>query len=195
MNRLLRQRLRSLLFCLAAGSVVACVQAPTSQQFPRPFHIIAHRGASALAPENSLPAFLIAREQGAFEVELDVQLTRDDVVMLFHDATLDEKTRLTGSVRVYTAAELRETDIGVPRPIATPAGEFVVLVAADTVDGVSEPRHGSLFSWLPGSEFAEGTERRQRAAARNHHTGRRGRKAFPAAACAASQDVTDGSNG
>ena len=46
------------------------------QPLPDPFRVIAHRGASAYAPENTLPAFLRAVEVGASEVELDVQLSR-----------------------------------------------------------------------------------------------------------------------
>ena len=80
--------------------------------FPRPFHVIAHRGASAYAPENTLPAFRRALELGAFEVELDVQLSRDDALVLFHDADLERKTTRTGRVRDYPVADLRETDIG-----------------------------------------------------------------------------------
>ena len=63
---------------------------------PRPFHVIAHRGASADAPENTLPAFARALALGVVEVELDVQLSRDGVPVLFHDGTLDAKTPLRG---------------------------------------------------------------------------------------------------
>jgi glycerophosphoryl diester phosphodiesterase len=97
---------------------LCCASGPTSRAsdeieiFPRPFQIIAHRGASAYAPENTLPAFRRARELGAVEVELDVQLTSDDQVILFHDATLDRKTAMTGRVRDYTLAELVKVDIG-----------------------------------------------------------------------------------
>ncbi len=76
------------------------------------FQIIAHRGASAYAPENTVPAFERAQELGAFEVELDVQLARDDVLVLYHDKTLERKTGRTGRVRDYDAAELTEIDIG-----------------------------------------------------------------------------------
>ena len=52
---------------------------------PEAFRVIAHRGSSAYAPENSLPAFRLAREMGVGEVELDVQLAIDGVVVLCHD--------------------------------------------------------------------------------------------------------------
>ena len=95
--------------------VAACAHLPSGRDpepFPEPFQIIAHRGASAYAPENTLPAFRLARELGAVEVELDVQLTADDQVILYHDATLDKKTAHTGRIRAYTAAELADVDIG-----------------------------------------------------------------------------------
>ena len=62
----------------------------------RPFHVIAHRGVSAEAPENTLPAFERALAIGVVEVELDAQLSRDGVPVLFHDGTLDAKTPLRG---------------------------------------------------------------------------------------------------
>jgi glycerophosphoryl diester phosphodiesterase len=92
----------------ASGSA----QAESLSVLPRPFHVIAHRGASAEAPENTLPAFERALSLGVVEVELDVQLSRDDVPMLFHDRTLDEKTPLRGPVRSHTAEALARADVG-----------------------------------------------------------------------------------
>jgi glycerophosphoryl diester phosphodiesterase len=55
---------------------------------PPSFRIIAHRGASAYAPENTLAAFTLAERMGVREVELDTQLTTDSVVALCHDRSL-----------------------------------------------------------------------------------------------------------
>jgi glycerophosphoryl diester phosphodiesterase len=74
--------------------------------------VIAHRGASAYAPENTLPAFELAVEQGADAFELDVRLTRDGAAVVLHDATLERTTSLTGPVRARTLAELRAADAG-----------------------------------------------------------------------------------
>jgi glycerophosphoryl diester phosphodiesterase len=82
--------------------------APVAQ----PFHVIAHRGASAYAPENTLPAFERALALGAFEVELDLRLSRDGTLFLFHDSTLDGKTDGRGRVSDHTAQELRVLEIG-----------------------------------------------------------------------------------
>ena len=58
--------------------------------------VIAHRGASGYAPENTLPAFELAEQQGADAFELDVRLTRDGAPVVVHDATLDRTTNLAG---------------------------------------------------------------------------------------------------
>ena len=63
--------------------------------------IYAHRGASAYAPENTVPAFEKAWALGAVDVELDIQLSKDDVVVLYHDSTLAEKTGHQGKARDY----------------------------------------------------------------------------------------------
>jgi glycerophosphoryl diester phosphodiesterase len=74
--------------------------------------VIAHRGASASAPENTLPAFELAAQQGADAFELDVRLTRDGAAVVIHDDTIDRTTDLTGPVRARTLAELRAADAG-----------------------------------------------------------------------------------
>jgi glycerophosphoryl diester phosphodiesterase len=94
------------------GNVTDSATEARKRPLPDPFRVIAHRGASAYAPENTLPAFDRAFEVGASEVELDVQLSRDDALVLFHDRTLDEKTDLSGPVRDHAAEALRQADIG-----------------------------------------------------------------------------------
>ena len=66
----------------------------------------AHRGGAALWPENSLLAFGNAVALGADYLELDVHLSRDGLVMVIHDPTLDRTTTGSGPVRERTAAEL-----------------------------------------------------------------------------------------
>ena len=74
--------------------------------------IIAHRGASAHAPENTLAAFVLAAEQDADAIELDVDLTRDGHVVVMHDATLDRTTDGRGRVADLTLDEIRRVDAG-----------------------------------------------------------------------------------
>lgn len=74
--------------------------------------IIAHRGASKLAPENTLPAFQLAYELGADGIETDVQLTKDQVPILIHDEGLKRTTNGYGYVKDYTFQELKKLDAG-----------------------------------------------------------------------------------
>lgn len=74
--------------------------------------VIAHRGASGTAPENTMAAFRQAVEMGADMIELDVQRTKDGQVVVIHDATLERTTNGTGQVREHTYAEIEKLDAG-----------------------------------------------------------------------------------
>ncbi|MCD5323090.1 MULTISPECIES: glycerophosphodiester phosphodiesterase [Pontibacillus] len=74
--------------------------------------IFAHRGASRLAPENTMAAFILAQKMGADGVETDVQLTKDHIPVLIHDETLHRTTDGTGYVKDYTFEELKRLDAG-----------------------------------------------------------------------------------
>ena len=74
--------------------------------------IIGHRGASALAPENTLAAFRRAIADGADGIEFDVRLARDGVAVVIHDATLARTGSLTRRVANLTADELQAIDVG-----------------------------------------------------------------------------------
>ncbi len=74
--------------------------------------IIAHRGASALAPENTFAAFQKAIDDGAEGIEFDVRLSKDGVPIVFHDTNLKRLARREGQVIDYSFAELRNFDVG-----------------------------------------------------------------------------------
>jgi len=75
--------------------------------------VIAHRGASAYAPENTLAAFTAALEMNAHWFELDCTLTKDNDVVVIHDDTLARTTGgIPGAVADYTLAELGRYDVG-----------------------------------------------------------------------------------
>jgi glycerophosphoryl diester phosphodiesterase len=74
--------------------------------------IIAHRGASALAPENTLAAFARSLEDGADGFELDVRLTRDGVPVVIHDATLRRTGLCEGVVSEMTSKEICRSSVG-----------------------------------------------------------------------------------
>jgi len=74
--------------------------------------LIAHRGASASAPENTLAAIRLAREEGATWTEFDVKLTEDGVPILMHDDTLDRTTRGNGPVATAPWVYIQTLDAG-----------------------------------------------------------------------------------
>ena len=78
---------------------------------PRP-HLFAHRGASAEAPENTLPAFARAVEHGVPFLELDCHATRDGEIVVLHDAELERTTDGEGPVSARSFAELERIDAG-----------------------------------------------------------------------------------
>ncbi|MFD0889497.1 glycerophosphodiester phosphodiesterase, partial [Streptosporangium algeriense] len=106
------------LFVTAA--LVAALTAVPATAATEPVSVVAHRGASAYAPENTVVAFELAREQHADLFELDVQESRDHELVVVHDTTL---TRTTDIERVFpgrspwrvgdfTLAEIRRLDAG-----------------------------------------------------------------------------------
>jgi glycerophosphoryl diester phosphodiesterase len=90
--------------------------------------VVAHRGASGHAPENTMRAFRLAAEMGADAIELDVHRTADGELAVIHDDTLDRTTDRTGAVASLAMAEIREANAG---------------------DGEGVPTLGEVLAWLP----------------------------------------------
>ena len=92
------------------------LQRPATWDFPtgarRVPLIIAHRGDVARAPENTLPAFSSALEAGADGIELDVRVTRDSQLVVYHDRGLGRLGGRRGLVSNATLAEMRAMDVG-----------------------------------------------------------------------------------
>jgi glycerophosphoryl diester phosphodiesterase len=74
--------------------------------------IIAHRGASADAPENTMPAFKLAWEQKADSIELDLWLSKDGKLVVFHDADTKRFESSPRQVSTLTWSELQQIDVG-----------------------------------------------------------------------------------
>jgi glycerophosphoryl diester phosphodiesterase len=85
----------------AAAATAACVPPP-----------VAHRGDSARAPENTMPAFRKALAVGARRLELDVRFTAGDVPVVMHDPTVDRTTNGSGEVTALTLEQVRSLDAG-----------------------------------------------------------------------------------
>ncbi|TMC71931.1 MAG: hypothetical protein E6J13_06120 [Chloroflexi bacterium] len=125
---------------------------------PRP-RTVGHRGASALAPENTLRAVEIAIEFGLDLVEVDVYLSRDGELVAIHDEDLKRLARRPESVAELTAAELARVDLGqgqgIPRlrdVIALARGRLGVYVE------LKGARTGGALGRLVSSGAAEGVE-------------------------------------
>lgn len=104
--------------------------------------IVAHRGASALAPENTLAAFERAIEDGADGIEFDVRLAKDGVPVIFHDSTLQRMAQKRIRTSNFTSAELRALDIG------TWFNQKHPLKASDKFIGETVPTLSRLFDFL-----------------------------------------------
>ena len=74
--------------------------------------VLAHRGAMKVFPQNTMKAFVHAWELGVDGIELDVQCTKDDVPIVFHDDTLDMLTNGIGPVKNYTLEQIQNLDAG-----------------------------------------------------------------------------------
>lgn len=76
--------------------------------------LVAHRGWSALFPENTLPAFAAAVSAGVDEIEFDLRLTRDEILVASHDESVDRISDLTGAVSGLSADELGTASMRMP---------------------------------------------------------------------------------
>lgn len=130
---------RIALFALVVfAALTGCAPTPDARRPPAPINV-AHRGASAYAPEHTLPAYELAVEMGADYVEQDLQVTRDGVLICLHDTTLERTTDVEEvfpdrAVTVETGGRARR---------AWPAAAF-------TLDEVKRLDAGSWFD----AEFA-----------------------------------------
>jgi glycerophosphoryl diester phosphodiesterase len=113
-------------------------------------HLIAHRGDSQHAPENTLAAFRSAIAAGADWLEFDVQMTKDGALVVIHDETVDRTTNGSGPVRELTLAEIRALDAGNGQQVPTFA-EAIALAKQAGVKILPEAKSPHLY---PGLEAA-----------------------------------------
>ncbi|MGQ7287740.1 glycerophosphodiester phosphodiesterase family protein [Vreelandella venusta] len=102
------------LFAGATTSTALAETTPLEQQLKdlESFQVIAHRGASGHAPESTMAAYELAHEWGADYLEVDVQLSADGELVVFHDDTVDRTSDGEGSINAYTLEELKALDTG-----------------------------------------------------------------------------------
>ncbi|MDR6226833.1 glycerophosphodiester phosphodiesterase [Desmospora profundinema] len=73
---------------------------------------VAHRGASAYAPEHTIPSYKLGDRMKGDYIEIDLQMTKDGHLIAMHDETLDRTTNGTGQVKDHTLAQIKELDAG-----------------------------------------------------------------------------------
>jgi len=100
-----------------AGTQLISMQVKTAEDSVSTSHrqlpqVIGHRGARAVAPENTLASIRAAKSLGCSWVEVDVMLTKDKVPVIHHDNTLNRCTNGEGNLWDYTVAELGQLDAG-----------------------------------------------------------------------------------
>ena len=110
--------------------------------------IIAHRGASAHAPENTIAAFQLALEQGADGIELDVMLSKDGKLVVIHDDRVDRTTDGKGLVREMTLVELKSLNAGDGQRIPT-LSEVFEKFGGRFIINVELKNYSSVFDRLP----------------------------------------------
>lgn len=106
-------RIAASVVLLGAAALVGCATTGSIMIKPKDkVAVIAHRGASAYAPENTLASFERAVEMGADWFELDCLLAKDGAVVVSHDNDVDRCTDGTGNITEKTLAELKALDAG-----------------------------------------------------------------------------------
>ncbi len=96
--------------CVIAGLIICFAVSGFSQGV-----IIAHRGASSIAPENTIVSYQKAIEAGAGYIEIDLRMSKDDSIMVIHDETLDRTTNGTGKVKNFNYVFLKGLTAGYSR--------------------------------------------------------------------------------
>ena len=119
--------------------------------------LVGHRGARGEAPENTLEGFAYLRQLGINAVELDIQLSQDNQLMVIHDTQLDRTTSGTGAVAQWNAAEMAELTPTVPTlsQVLAPCPELAHLqielktIAADRRQALIEGLRQTLVEEFP----------------------------------------------
>ncbi|MHC4243623.1 MAG: glycerophosphodiester phosphodiesterase family protein, partial [Planctomycetota bacterium] len=99
----MKRYIAQVLFCLFIVSISGCTKT---------VEIIAHRGASYLAPENTMASVMLGWEKGA-DVEVDVHLSKDNRILVIHDSSTKRTGKIDLIVKETEHRELRKLDVGI----------------------------------------------------------------------------------
>jgi glycerophosphoryl diester phosphodiesterase len=101
---------------VSVGVFVSCLANATRAEEPGSigsvYQVVAHRGASAVAPECTLACVQAAMKTGATAIEVDVRTTKDNVLVVLHDTTVDRTTNGSGKINDLTWDQVRNLDAG-----------------------------------------------------------------------------------
>lgn len=139
--------MKKILFCSVLLSMLVCSTATLFGQSidllkkleQRSLHIAAHRGGHHEQPENSIPAIEEAIRLGASVVEVDVRATKDGVLVLMHDKTINRTTNGVGEVAKHTYAEIQQMHL------RTSAGEGITPLTVPTLADVLQVCRGKIL--------------------------------------------------
>ncbi len=140
----------------AAVAAFTLVASPGCSTEPS-FDVIAHRGASGHAPEHTISAYDLALEMGADFIEQDLQMTRDGVLVVLHDDTLDRTARgpsddCTGLVREKSYAQLQRCEVSSWREeedTGGPAAAGATTPTSDATTGTSSATAAATAERIP----------------------------------------------
>lgn len=99
--------------------------------------IIAHRGSSDQAPENTLAAIMLAVEENFTHIEIDLRLSSDDSVMVIHDEYLDRTTNSTGAINEFSYAALKNISAGYPEKFGQSFQDETIPTLHEVLSAVS----------------------------------------------------------
>lgn len=102
----------ALLFLILAPIGAALASAESQSLNPNRFLNVSHRGASGHAPEHTIASYQLGEQMHGDYIEIDLQMTKDGVLIAMHDETVDRTTDGTGRVKDMTLEEIKELDAG-----------------------------------------------------------------------------------
>lgn len=143
----MKKKIMSLLLLLVIGYAFLYIGLFFFSSSPN-IEIAAHRGDASHFPENTLPAFESAYEKGVDYIELDLHQTKDNVIVVLHDNTLDRTTDGSGQVKDYTYDQIRKLN----------AGNGAWVPTLTEVLDLAKKNNGKLIAEIKSPEIYPGIE-------------------------------------
>lgn len=138
--------MKKLLYIISTALLLSACSIGSEWDNPMPeegFLIIAHRGASAYEPENTMPSFELAEDLDADYIELDIHLTKDGELVVIHDSDVKRTTEAAGKIKAHTLAELKELNANQEKGEKVGAGgrdkeTYEIPTLREVIEGMKE---------------------------------------------------------